>query len=56
MAAFQVSTIGRFWVSTEAYAVRSAMSWDETGLNPRQRHRSNENTVAEIITTDGVLG
>jgi len=39
-----------------AYAVRSAISRDETGLNPRQRHRSNENTVAEIIPGDGILG
>jgi hypothetical protein len=32
------------------------MSRDETGLNPRQRHRSNEHTVAEIIPGDGVVG
>jgi hypothetical protein len=29
---------------------------DETGLNPRQRHRWNENSMAEIIPGDGVLG
>jgi hypothetical protein len=29
---------------------------DETGLNPRQRHRSNENSMAEIIQGEGVLG
>jgi hypothetical protein len=39
-----------------AYAAPSAMSRDETGLNPRQRHRSNENSVAEMIPGDGVLG
>jgi hypothetical protein len=42
--------------TASAYAARSAMSRDETGLNPRQRHRSSENTVGEIIPGDGVLG
>jgi hypothetical protein len=32
------------------------MSRKETGLSPRQRHRSSENSVAEIIRGDGVLG
>jgi hypothetical protein len=56
MSGLTVATIQSSYIPWEdrefsAYAVRSVMSRHETGLNPRQQHRSNENTVTKIIQT-----